>query len=94
MADDNVTLDTFYNGWELYQDHLKSSIAPLTAEQLAIRPAPDLRSIGEIAAHIIGCRAYWLTDFLGEKGDTYVNGLAQWDTKDAPARTAAELVQG
>src|SRR5690348_14714780 len=94
MADNNFTLDTFYNGWKHYQDHLKSSIAPLTAEQLALRPAPDLRSVGEITAHLISCRAGWFTDFLGEKGDGYVNELEKWDAKGAPVRTAAELAQG
>ena len=66
MVEDHFTLTTFYTSWKAYQDHIKGALAPLTAEQLELRAAPHLRSIGENALHIIGCRAYWFTDFLGE----------------------------
>jgi uncharacterized damage-inducible protein DinB len=89
MANENFTLSTFYREWKLYQDHLKEAIAPLTAEQLALRATPGLRSIGEIATHIVGARVGWFTGFLGEQGE-----IERWHTPDAPAKTAAELVQG
>jgi hypothetical protein len=47
MADDNFTRTTFYTSWKAYQDHLTQALAPLTTEQLALRAAPGLRSIGE-----------------------------------------------
>ena len=93
MAEDNFTLTTFYDSWKAYQDHIKESLAPLTDEQLALRAAPDLRSVGETAAHIVGCRAGWFTYVLGED-NAEVNATASWDDRGAPARTAAELVQG
>ncbi len=89
MSEDNFTLTTFYDrervraaGWKAYQDRLAAALAPLTAEQLALRAAPGLRSIGENAAHIIAVRAGWFTYTLGE------------DAEAAPTRTADELVQG
>ncbi len=94
MAEDNFTLTTFYTAWKEYQEHIKESLAPLTAEQLTLRAASDLRSIGENAAHIIGCRAGWFTEFLGEDGGADVLAFARWDEPGAPSRTAAELVQG
>ncbi len=94
MAEENFTLATFYAQWKGYQDHIKESLAPLTAEQLALRAAPDLRSVGENAAHIIGCRAGWFTYFLGEDAGEEVKATASWDEPDAPARSAAELVRG
>ncbi len=94
MADDNFMLTTIYDNWKRYQDHIKTSVAPLTAEQLTLRAAPNLRSIGENVAHIIGCRAGWFTDFLGEQGSADVKAEVQWDVSDAPARTAAELARG
>jgi uncharacterized damage-inducible protein DinB len=94
MAEENFTLTTFYTSWKGYQEHLKDSLAPLTAEQLALRAAPDLRSVGENAAHIIGCRAGWFTEFLREDGGADVQAAAHWDEPGAPARTAAELVRG
>lgn len=109
MADDTFTLTTFYTAWHTYQDHLKEALAPLTAGQLALRAAPDLRSIGETALHIIGCRLYWFTEFLGEDGGEELQAYAQWNTAalgapyasgdalalalGAPVPTAAELAQ-
>lgn len=92
MAEDNFTLTTFYASWREYQDRLEGGLAPLTAGQLALRAAPGLRSIGENAAHIIGCRAGWFIEFLGE--DAEVKAAARWDVPGAPVRTAAELVRG
>ena len=92
MAEDNFTLTTFYESWKTYQQHMRETLAPLTAEQLALRAAPNLRSIGENAAHVVGCRAGWFTFVLGEE-DEEVKSIANWDDKGAPARTAAELVQ-
>jgi uncharacterized damage-inducible protein DinB len=93
MADENFTLTMFYASWKEYQDRLRAALAPLTAEQLALRVAPGLRSIGENAAHIVGCRAGWFTFTLGEDSDADVKAIASWDEPDAPARSAAELVQ-
>ncbi len=91
--EENFTLTTFYESWKAYQEHIKESLAPLPVEQLALRAAPDLRSIGENAAHIIGCRAGWFIYVLGEE-DAEVKACASWDEPGAPARTADELVQG
>jgi uncharacterized damage-inducible protein DinB len=98
MTDDNFTLTTFYTSWKAYQDHLKAALAPLTAEQLALRAAPGLRSIGENALHIIGCRAYWFTGFLGEDCGEEMKVYVGWNevalALGAPVPTAAELAQG
>ena len=91
MADDNFTLTTFYTSWKEYHDRLTATLAPLTAEQLALRAAPGLRSVGENATHILGCRAGWFTYVLGEDGGPDVKEYADWEP-GAPARTAAELV--
>ena len=93
MAEDNFTLTTFYSSWNTYQDHIKGALAPLTAEQLGLRAAPGLRSIGEIALHIIGCRAGWFTFFLGEDWGDEGKAYADLDESSAPARTPDEMVQ-
>ena len=66
MAEKNFTLTTFYTSWKAYQDHIKRALAPLTTSQLELRTAPHLRSIGEIALHIVGCRIGWFIFTLGE----------------------------
>ncbi len=98
MSEDNFTLTTFYTFWKEYQDHIKAAIAPLTAEQLELRAAPHLRSIGENALHIIGCRAVWFIDFLGEDGGPTMKIYEEWNkmalSPGAPIPTAAKLAQG
>lgn len=94
MLEDNVTLTTFYTSWQAYQDRLKAAIAPLTADQLALRAAPHLRSVGENATHIVGVRAGWFTHVLREDGGAGVAAALRWGEPDAPIRTAAELTQG
>lgn len=93
MAEVNFTLSTFYNSWNEYQQRIATAVAPLTAEQLALRAAPGLRSIGENTAHIVGCRAGWFTYTLGEDGGEEVKGMTEWDAAGAPPRSAAELTQ-
>src|SRR5579859_4154100 len=91
MAEEHFTLATFYNSWHEYQDRIRAAIAPLTDEQLALRAAPNLRTIGENAAHIVGCRAGWFTYVLGEDGGPELKDFETWDRPGAAARTAAEL---
>ncbi len=93
MSEQPTNLLTFYKGWDVYQDLLIKAIAPLSSDQLALRVAPHLRSIGENAAHIIGARTGWFHTLMGEGGA----GIAprdNWDLPGAPARSAAELVSG
>jgi uncharacterized damage-inducible protein DinB len=98
MAENNFTLTAFYASWKAYQDHIKEAIAPLTAAQLALRAAPHLRSIGENALHIIGCRVSWFTEFQGEDGGEEMKVYAGWNEAalelGASVPTAAELAQG
>lgn len=76
-----------------HQELLIKAIAPVTPEQLAYRPAPQLRSIGENARHMIGARARWCHQGLG-LGDQEFAALGRWDRRDMPERSAAELVSG
>ncbi len=93
MTNDTQGVLAFYEGWENYQELLIKAIAPLTPEQLALRPAPHLRSIGENLLHMIGARARWCHLALG-LGDEAFAALGRWDRRDAPERSAAELVSG
>lgn len=93
MADTNVTLAIITEGWHTYQTQLREALAPLTAEQLALRAAPHLRSIDGLARHIIGVRAGWFHNILGE-GDDELGVYHEWDQPDAPVRPASELVDG
>ena len=93
MGDTNLTLAIMAEGWHTYQNQLSEALAPLTPEQLALRATPDLRSVDELACHIISVRAGWFHNILGE-GDDAFGAYHEWDQPDAPARTASELVSG
>jgi uncharacterized damage-inducible protein DinB len=93
MVEQPISLLPFYKGWDTYQEMLIKALEPLSEDQLSRRTAPQLRSIGENAAHIVGTRAGWLYYTL-EKGDEHLVTLASWNQADQPARSAAELVNG
>jgi uncharacterized damage-inducible protein DinB len=92
MSEQQTSLITFYKGWDVYQQHLIKAIAPLSSNQLALRAAPHLRSIGETASHIIGARTRWFHNLMGEGGED-IASLTTWDRQGMPVRTAAELVE-
>lgn len=83
---------TFYAGWQTYQTALIMALRPLSTEQLALRAAPGLRSIAQMAAHIIAARANWFYHLLKEGGDEFAR-LGQWDHPDGPTPSAADLIQ-
>ena len=93
MAEQSFTLTTFYSLWKEYQDRLKETLAPLTPEQLALRAGPGLRSVGENAAHIIGCRVGWFAVTLREPASSDITSVP-WEDSSGPAQSAAELVCG
>jgi len=61
------SLTPFYAGWDIFHQHLVAAIAPLTAEQLALRSAPQNYSIGMIVTHIVGARVFWFYTWMGER---------------------------
>ena len=61
MSDETVSLSKIYEGWDGYQTSILHAIQPLSHEQLAWRPAPKLRSVGELASHIALGRINWFS---------------------------------
>lgn len=92
MVEQQIKLLSFYKGWDVHQGLLINALAPLTSEQLALRVAPHLRSVGENVAHIISGRVSNFL-FMGEAG-AEIAPLERWDLEGAPPRSAAELIGG
>jgi uncharacterized damage-inducible protein DinB len=92
MAEQQISLVPLYKGWDTYQELLIKALEPLSLDQLSLRPAPQLRSIGENAAHIVGTRAGWLHYVLKEGGEDLVSRT--WGDPGQPAGSAAELISG
>jgi uncharacterized damage-inducible protein DinB len=93
MSETSETLAFFTQGWQHYQNQLSIALARLSPEQLALRPAPELRSIDELARHIIAVRAAWF-HYVLEEGDEDFGAFHTWDEPGNPQRSADELVSG
>ncbi len=91
MAEQQNSLLPFYKGWDAYQGLLIQAIKPLSLEQLSLRAAPHLRSIGENASHIVGTRAGWFHYVLKEGGEDLI--ARNWDDRSQPA-SSSELISG
>ena len=93
MTEPQALMTTIYGGWHTYQALLIKALTPLTPEQLALHAAPTLRSIEDIATHVIGARARWFYKLMGEGGEEFAD-LSTLDREGMPTRSAAELVHG
>jgi uncharacterized damage-inducible protein DinB len=91
-----LTIRAFYDRWPQYNRRLIEAIAPLTDEQLAIRPSPDHWPIWAIVGHLAGSRVYWLCTVASEAGfeSTPFADLSGegWEDDLAHPRGAVELV--
>ncbi|HEU0026170.1 MAG TPA: DinB family protein [Ktedonobacterales bacterium] len=87
-------LSDVFAGWDAYQRLLVEALAPLTPDQLALRAAPSLRSVGEIAGHIVATRVWWFQNWMGEGDDSLVPMLTWDDADNPPTLNAAELELG
>lgn len=95
MTANATSLSGIYKGWDVYQGHLVFMVKPLLPDQLGLRVAPHLRSVGEIAAHIVGARARWATRDLGATDPAMVEfSKLGYGDKPVPVPSVPELVDG
>jgi uncharacterized damage-inducible protein DinB len=102
-----AAIGTLVGGWAAYQERLLAAIAPLSNDQMELRPTTDHWAVWQLASNMAGGRAYWFHDVLGE-GDpsvramfhvasTTVPGLpiedAGWEDDENRPRAAAEIVE-
>ncbi len=86
MSEQHPFVPAIYDGWHTYQTALIEALRPLTADQLQLRAAPHLRTVGEIATHIVPTRAGWFFLDLGEQDEALAAILARPREDDVPAR--------
>ncbi len=85
-----VKLNQLLEGWSGYQTSLLHAVAPLTPEQLSWRPAPERRSIGEIARHISMGRVTWLARMDAPGIAAVAERVPKWVAEDDGTRRPAE----
>jgi uncharacterized damage-inducible protein DinB len=93
MDDETNLISTIFAGWHTYQNLLVEALAPLSSDQLNLKSAKNERSIEEIATHMIGARARWFKEAMGEGGESFEN-FGKWDRNGMPVRSATEIVNG
>jgi hypothetical protein len=69
-----------YSEWPTFNGRLRDVVAAMTAEQLAIQPAPDRWPLWATVGHLACQRVFWLCDYAGEPGaETTRFTNAGWD---------------
>jgi uncharacterized damage-inducible protein DinB len=80
-----------FEGWDGHQTALLRAIELLTPEQLAYRPAPHLRSAGEIASHIAVGRLDWFHRMGAPGSAELARRFAPWEGERANTEDPAAL---
>ncbi len=91
--DQAMPLKQVYEGWEGYQQSLVHAVAPLTSEQLTWRPAPDQRSVGELASHIAVGRIDWFNRMGAPGSAELVREATATGAESSMSQDAHELVR-
>ena len=86
----NYSLSNIFDGWNGYQTSLVHAIAPLTREQLIWRPAPNLRSTGEVVRHISLGRVTWFARMDAPGSTEVVKQIEHWEIDDDSNRDIVE----
>lgn len=87
---DTTRLGQILEGWNGYQTSLVHAVEPLTAEQLAWRPAEERRSVGELVRHVALGRITWFARMRGPGLEQAMARVPRWYTDGDSSRHAVE----
>jgi len=79
MPSNTDSLQTVFDGWEGYLTSVIHAVTPLTSEQLAFRPAPNMRSVGELVRHMALGRIDWFRRMDAPGNHEVVSLVTAWD---------------
>ena len=91
MTTETPSLITTYDGWKKHQLVLMQTIATLTPEQLAYRPAPHLNSIGELLSHMSLARLWWFYKMDAPGSADLARQLPLWRSETLNTEDPASL---
>jgi len=91
MTKSKIAAERVLEIWQFMQDELVRVVGLLSDEQMNMRIAPNLRTLGEQAEHIVRGRALWVHKVVD---DPSLEPFMNWDEPDDPTRSAAEVVAG
>jgi uncharacterized damage-inducible protein DinB len=91
MSSAAPSLFSVYEGWDGHQLALMRAITGLTPEHLAYRPAPHLRSVGEITGHLALGRLSWFYRMGAPGSVELARQFGSWDRVRVNTEQVAEL---
>ena len=91
MTKSQIAAEQALEIWQFMQDELVRVVGLLSDTQMNTRIAPNVRTLGEQAEHIVRERALWVHKVVD---DPSLEPFMNWDEPDDPTRSAAEVVAG
>ena len=91
MTQSKIAAERALEIWQHMQDELVRVVGLLSDTQMNMRIAPNLRTLGEQAEHIVRGRALWVHKVVD---DPSLEPMMNWDEPDDPTRSVAEVVVG
>jgi uncharacterized damage-inducible protein DinB len=91
MTKSQIAAERALDIWQHMQDELVRVVALLSDTQMNMRIAPNLRTLGEQAEHLVRGRALWIHKVVD---DPSLEPMMNWDEPDDPPRSVAEVVAG
>jgi uncharacterized damage-inducible protein DinB len=91
MTQSQIAAERALEIWQHMQDELVRVVGLLSDTQIDMRIAPNVRTLGEQAEHIVRGRALWVHKVVDDES---LEAWMNWDEPDDPPRSAAEVVAG
>lgn len=91
MTQSQIAAERALEIWQHMQDELVRVVGLLSDTQMNMRIAPNVRTLGEQAEHIVRGRALWVHKVVD---DPSLEPMMNWDEPDDPTRSAGEVVAG
>ncbi|MDQ6694609.1 MAG: DinB family protein [Chloroflexota bacterium] len=91
MTQSQISAERALEIWQFMQDELVRVVGLLSNTQMNMRIAPNVRTLGEQAEHIVRGRALWVHKVVD---DPSLEPMMNWDEPDDPTHSAAEVVAG
>ena len=91
MTKSKIAAERALEIWQHMQDELVRVVGLLSDTQMNTRIAPNVRTLGEQAEHIVRGRALWVHKVVDAPS---LEPMMNWDEPDDPTRSAAEVVAG
>jgi uncharacterized damage-inducible protein DinB len=91
MTQSQIAAERALEIWQHMQDELVRVVGLLSDTQMNMRIAPNVRTLGEQAEHVVRGRALWVHKIVN---DPSLEPMMNWDAPNDPTRSAAEVVGG